>query len=816
MSTTATLTNAGVVQWSQTDNNNTNTTDTNNTDSNNNNHTRNNNSDAINANNHQHGDHDTTTATTTDTAKDDTTMNLPVMPQPQIAFDDTNDDTTLHSSHRHHQDRHRHRRRPHKVIVIGAGMSGLACARELQQRGYEVLVIEARNRVGGRLKGDSIQLQRNEDDFVDVVDPDPTTNNKNHHKNRVHHDGKDDDDDDDDDQHDNNNDNDEQTKKQTKMKTKNVHTNQTRKNEKLTSRNSKNKSSSNRHHDTNDTFHATSQMIQSISSSSNTMADTIAPTTTTNTITTSDIRRSSTRITKRRRILESSISGNGDFDSSMVQNTISSTMRNYGGTQSRSNDQEEEEEGDYESGRGTRRGPRTRMSTRTAMVPVTGTAKISTTMKSSTPTIRRKQQRQPPPSPPRPKSDTSMQTRTTELSIGARAVTTILPTKQPNRQYQYIDLGGALIHGIHDNPLYGLVQDLQIPLRSVSDCMLMNDSGWPVDPKEDERISLLFNECLEECFRRIRRQNQHSLSSSSSLTGKPGTTVTRTKNPEPMTTTINSIGTMMTTNYSQTINASTSASSSRKNSFADQAGDDTNSTPENTSLLTTAMLTAAAAASTALTTTDTNHVWTTAILPPSATGNDSDAVRNATTSIPRRSTRSRRTVSQRTLYNGTEKISNVPLSSSSTTTLPPPVPPPEEAAAVSFGELFQQVCRERNVPLQNPILSWHRANLEVSCGASLDRLGWEWNEDEPYGFDGAHVALQSSWKTVVEAMAEPLTILYQTPVTRIHVVHPRESQSETATVERVEENLFQFSHPGRVGQKQHEGVIVRKSLSRIP
>jgi phytoene dehydrogenase-like protein len=42
------------------------------------------------------------------------------------------------------------------VIVIGSGVSGLACARELVQQGYEVLVVEARNRVGGRLKGESL------------------------------------------------------------------------------------------------------------------------------------------------------------------------------------------------------------------------------------------------------------------------------------------------------------------------------------------------------------------------------------------------------------------------------------------------------------------------------------------------------------------------------------------------------------------------------------------------------------------------------------------------------------------------------------
>ena len=38
-----------------------------------------------------------------------------------------------------------------RVVVIGAGFSGLASAYELSQAGYEVTVVEARNRVGGRV-----------------------------------------------------------------------------------------------------------------------------------------------------------------------------------------------------------------------------------------------------------------------------------------------------------------------------------------------------------------------------------------------------------------------------------------------------------------------------------------------------------------------------------------------------------------------------------------------------------------------------------------------------------------------------------------
>ncbi len=38
-----------------------------------------------------------------------------------------------------------------RVVVIGAGLAGLAAARELQAHEYDVIVIEARGRIGGRV-----------------------------------------------------------------------------------------------------------------------------------------------------------------------------------------------------------------------------------------------------------------------------------------------------------------------------------------------------------------------------------------------------------------------------------------------------------------------------------------------------------------------------------------------------------------------------------------------------------------------------------------------------------------------------------------
>jgi radical SAM/Cys-rich protein len=41
------------------------------------------------------------------------------------------------------------------VLVIGAGVAGLAAARELRRAGFEVVVVEARDRIGGRVWTDS-------------------------------------------------------------------------------------------------------------------------------------------------------------------------------------------------------------------------------------------------------------------------------------------------------------------------------------------------------------------------------------------------------------------------------------------------------------------------------------------------------------------------------------------------------------------------------------------------------------------------------------------------------------------------------------
>ena len=41
---------------------------------------------------------------------------------------------------------------PPHVCIVGAGISGLRCATVLLEQSYEVTIIEARDRIGGRVR----------------------------------------------------------------------------------------------------------------------------------------------------------------------------------------------------------------------------------------------------------------------------------------------------------------------------------------------------------------------------------------------------------------------------------------------------------------------------------------------------------------------------------------------------------------------------------------------------------------------------------------------------------------------------------------
>ena len=210
----------------------------------------------------------------------------------------------------------------------------------------------------------------------------------------------------------------------------------------------------------------------------------------------------------------------------------------------------------------------------------------------------------------------------------------------PTTRQHPIDVGGALIHGIENNPIYHITSRMGVPMHGCSSyCLLMDENGWPFDPKVDEKSSNFFNECLDVTFARAEKDRE-SKESFGVLFEK----VCREMNGNGNINVVNS-------------------------------------------------------------TSNNGHG-----------GNG-------------RST-------------GTKHGGKTPMNNNTTKNW------------------------------ETPLLKWHRANLELPSGATFYDLGNTWNEDEPYGFDGDHAAVEPSWKLVMERLADGLDILNNSPVTEIRIVLP--------------------------------------------
>lgn len=63
-----------------------------------------------------------------------------------------------------------------RVVVIGAGLAGLSCARHLFELGYDVTVVEKDNQIGGRVKSKSVDGFIIDDGFQVILDAYPALN----------------------------------------------------------------------------------------------------------------------------------------------------------------------------------------------------------------------------------------------------------------------------------------------------------------------------------------------------------------------------------------------------------------------------------------------------------------------------------------------------------------------------------------------------------------------------------------------------------------------------------------------------------------
>ncbi len=227
----------------------------------------------------------------------------------------------------------------------------------------------------------------------------------------------------------------------------------------------------------------------------------------------------------------------------------------------------------------------------------------------------------------------------------------------PTTRQHPIDVGGALIHGIENNPIYHITSQMGVPMHAVSSyCLLMDENGWPFDPKIDEKCNIFFNECLDVTFA-LAEKDRNSKESFGLLFER----VCREKSGNII-------------------------------------GDN------------------------------------------SSNGNDH---------LPRGN-------------NGGKALKS-------------------------------------NKDWESPLLKWHRANLELPTGASFYDLGHTWNEDEPYGFDGPHAAVESSWKLIMERLADGLDIVDNCPVTEIRVVLPN------GTTPLEISNTLEPKAPASATAKDYEG-----------
>jgi len=109
----------------------------------------------------------------------------------------------------------------------------------------------------------------------------------------------------------------------------------------------------------------------------------------------------------------------------------------------------------------------------------------------------------------------------------------------------------------------------------------------------------------------------------------------------------------------------------------------------------------------------------------------------------------------------------------------------EDSGLMSFGTVFERRARDmaRTMefsPEDQNVFKWHVTNLELSCGTSLDNLGYTWNDDEPYGYTGQHCLLEQSFGSLIQSLSHGIPIQYGCQVKHIQLVAPPSTTTYTS------------------------------------
>ncbi|EEH51963.1 histone deacetylase, partial [Micromonas pusilla CCMP1545] len=115
------------------------------------------------------------------------------------------------------------------------------------------------------------------------------------------------------------------------------------------------------------------------------------------------------------------------------------------------------------------------------------------------------------------------------------------------------------------------------------------------------------------------------------------------------------------------------------------------------------------------------------------------------------------------------------------------------ADLISLGGAIEEFRRERKpTPTreESDLFDWHLANLEFANAARLDVLSMgQWDQDDPYDFEGNHVFLRGGNGRIVSALARDVPVFYNHDVCSV-------------------------SYPGEGGADDGEGVVVRCANGR--
>lgn len=436
------------------------------------------------------------------------------------------------------------------------------------------------------------------------------------------------------------------------------------------------------------------------------------------------------------------------------------------------------------------------------------------------------------------------------------------PVETNDTEETNVDLGGALIHGTHENPLSQLCVQLGIATSDhLAECLLLDSNGWPVDAKQDEKMSQIFNQSLDYTFEEIeklkKKKNGEETNGEERKDQTPDATIEEGNDQQQeQATSLEGSDQQQEQSTPQEGGATQPQQDQeiQQDQEMSQEGSDQQQQHDRTLVETSQEVGEQQKQDQEMSREGSEHQQqdrTSA--ETSQEGSDQQQLDQETLqgvgeqqqqdqveTSPEGGDKQQldQTAVETSQEGGDQQQDQVSVETSQGVgdqqqQGQTPIetsqgdgdqqhqgddpPQQEEDMSDNFGHLFDKIAKEQygTTLVGSALWNWQQANLELSCGTSFDHLGYTWNDDEAYGYEGAHVALKDSWRTVVEAMAEPLDIAYDSPVVEIEIVEddgtPKPKAPKPAPVEVVIPQS-----PSRKSRRLHGDTVEVRRSSRTP